>query len=119
MRELSVAEQRYQAGDGLSISQVAEKVGVSRQTLHSWSASPGMSKFPRHGSPVTVAKDSLIRASPLDTRHWEAARTMDDRRRDWSGASAKRRCLIMGVPFPPDGRGLHRHADNSVGFCGS
>jgi transposase InsO family protein len=43
MRELSVAEQRYQAvlaviSDGLSISQVAEKVGVSRQTLHSWLA---------------------------------------------------------------------------------
>jgi transposase InsO family protein len=41
MRELSVAEQRYQAvmaviADGLSISQVAEKVGVSRQTLHAW-----------------------------------------------------------------------------------
>src|ERR1700756_3650791 len=41
MRELSVAELRYQAvlaviGDGLSVSQVAEKVGVSRQTLHSW-----------------------------------------------------------------------------------
>jgi transposase len=39
MRELSVAEQRYQAvlaviSDGLSISQVAEKVGVSRQRLH-------------------------------------------------------------------------------------
>lgn len=38
MRELSVAEQRYQAvmaviSDGLSVSQVAEKVGVSRQTL--------------------------------------------------------------------------------------
>jgi transposase len=43
MRELSVAEQRYQAvmaviGDGLSIRQVAEKVGVSRQTLHAWLA---------------------------------------------------------------------------------
>jgi transposase InsO family protein len=43
MRELSVAEQRYQAvlaviSDGLSISQVAEKFGVSRQTLHSWLA---------------------------------------------------------------------------------
>jgi transposase len=25
-------------GDGLSISQVAEKVGVSRQTLHGWLA---------------------------------------------------------------------------------
>jgi hypothetical protein len=37
MRELSVAEQRYRAAlavisDGLSISQVAGKVGVSRQT---------------------------------------------------------------------------------------
>ncbi|OBI20548.1 transposase [Mycobacterium sp. E2327] len=43
MRELSVAEQRYQAvmsviSDGLAIWQVAEKVGVSRQTLHSWLA---------------------------------------------------------------------------------
>jgi transposase InsO family protein len=43
MRELSVAEQRYQAvlaviSDGLSIGQVASKVGVSRQTLHSWLA---------------------------------------------------------------------------------
>lgn len=38
-----MAEQRYQAvlaviSDGLSISQVASKVGVSRQTLHSWLA---------------------------------------------------------------------------------
>src|SRR5690348_6361689 len=43
MREFSVAEQRYQAvfaviSDGLSISQVPSKVGVSRQTLHSWLA---------------------------------------------------------------------------------
>ena len=35
-----MAEQRYQAvlaviSDGLSVSQVASKVGVSRQTLHS------------------------------------------------------------------------------------
>ena len=38
-----MAEQRYQAvlaviSDGLTISQVAEKVGVSRQTLHAWLA---------------------------------------------------------------------------------
>lgn len=38
-----MAEQRYQAvlaviSDGLSISQVAEKVGVSRQTVHAWLA---------------------------------------------------------------------------------
>ena len=36
-----MAEQRYQAvlaviSDGLSVSQAAEKVGVSRQTLHAW-----------------------------------------------------------------------------------
>ena len=38
-----MAEQRYQAvlaviSDGLSISQAAAKVGVSRQTLHTWLA---------------------------------------------------------------------------------
>ena len=38
-----MAEQRYQAvlaviADGLSVSQVASKVGVSRQTLHAWLA---------------------------------------------------------------------------------
>jgi transposase-like protein len=43
MRELSEAEQRYQAvmaviGDGLTVSQAAEKTGVARQTLHRWLA---------------------------------------------------------------------------------
>jgi transposase InsO family protein len=43
MRELSVAEQRYQAvlaviADGLSVKVAAEKAGVSRQTLHAWLA---------------------------------------------------------------------------------
>jgi transposase InsO family protein len=43
MKELSVAEQRYQAvlsviADGLGVAQAAEKVGVSRQTLHAWLA---------------------------------------------------------------------------------
>ena len=38
-----MAEQRYQAvmaviADGLSVLQVAEKFGVSRQTLHTWLA---------------------------------------------------------------------------------
>ncbi|OBF82512.1 transposase [Mycobacterium sp. 852002-51163_SCH5372311] len=43
MRELTVAEQRYQAvmaviADGLAVLQAAEKAGVSRQTLHTWLA---------------------------------------------------------------------------------
>ena len=41
VRELSVVEQRYQAvlavvEDGLTVREVAAKVGVSRQTLHAW-----------------------------------------------------------------------------------
>ena len=41
LRELSVVEQRYQAvlavlEDGLSVTDAAAKVGVSRQTLHAW-----------------------------------------------------------------------------------
>jgi len=41
LRELSVAGQRYQAvlaviEDGLSVTEVAAKGGVSRQTVHSW-----------------------------------------------------------------------------------
>jgi transposase InsO family protein len=41
LRELGVAEQRYQAvlaviEDGVAVTEVAAKVGVSRQTLHSW-----------------------------------------------------------------------------------
>jgi transposase-like protein len=41
VRELSVAEQRYQAvlaviEDGFKVTDVAGKVGVSRQTLHAW-----------------------------------------------------------------------------------
>ena len=41
LRELSVAGQRYQAvlaviEDGLSVTEVAAKAGVSRQTLHHW-----------------------------------------------------------------------------------
>src|ERR1700760_515465 len=41
MRELSVAEQRYQAvqaviGEGATVTEVAARFGVSRQTLHAW-----------------------------------------------------------------------------------
>jgi transposase InsO family protein len=43
MKEISVVEQRYQAvlaviADGLGVKQVAEKTGVSRQTVHGWLA---------------------------------------------------------------------------------
>jgi transposase-like protein len=57
MRELTVAERKYQPvlaviSDGLSISQVAGKVGVSRQTLHAFT-----SDATGHGMAVTVDKN--------------------------------------------------------------
>jgi transposase-like protein len=41
MKEMSVAEQRYQAilamiEDGLTVTEVADKAGVTRQTLYNW-----------------------------------------------------------------------------------
>jgi transposase len=41
LREMSVAEQRYQAvlaviEDGLDVTEAAAKAGVTRQTLHGW-----------------------------------------------------------------------------------
>jgi transposase-like protein len=41
LREMSVAEQRYQAvlaviEGGLEVTEAAAKAGVTRQTLHSW-----------------------------------------------------------------------------------
>ncbi|WP_457255868.1 helix-turn-helix domain-containing protein, partial [Pedococcus sp. P5_B7] len=41
MREMSVAEQRYQAvlaviGEGATVTEVAARFGVARKTLHEW-----------------------------------------------------------------------------------
>lgn len=43
MRKMSVAEQRYQAvlaviGDRATVTEVAARFGVSRQTMHAWLA---------------------------------------------------------------------------------
>src|ERR1700737_4388756 len=86
MRELSVAEQRYQAvlaviSDGLLISQVASKVGVSRQTLHSWLAR----MRPRAGRGCCIGRIGrlvgLIRSRRREIaeradRRWKSARDL-------------------------------------------
>ena len=63
-RELSVAEQRYQAilaviEDGLSITEVADKVGVSRQTLHAW-----LSRYAAEGLPGLTDRSHRPRSCP-------------------------------------------------------
>ena len=59
MRELSVAEQRYQAvlaviSDGRTVTETAAAVGVSRQTLHVWLARYEAAGCPRTTSYVVL-----------------------------------------------------------------
>ena len=61
MRELSVAEQRYDAvlaviRDGQTVKDVAAAVGVSRQSLHTWLArSHCVQHLPEPDSPTNGA----------------------------------------------------------------
>jgi transposase len=70
-----VAEQRYQAvlaviAEGLSVSQVADKVGVSRQTLHAWLAryeAEGLAGLADRSTSDTSRKTSASRLSSSDS----------------------------------------------------
>jgi transposase InsO family protein len=62
--ELSVAEQRYQAvlaviEDGVAVTEVAAKVGVSRQTLHAW-----LSRYGEGGLEALVDRSHRPRSCP-------------------------------------------------------
>jgi transposase InsO family protein len=63
-RELSVAEQRYQAvlaviEDGLQVTEVAAKAGVTRQALHSW-----LSRYAEGGLEALVDRSHRPRSCP-------------------------------------------------------
>jgi hypothetical protein len=67
LRELSVAEQRYQAvlaviEDGVPITEVAAKAGVSRQALHSWLSRSVCQRWPG-GVDGPVASAAVVSAS--------------------------------------------------------
>jgi transposase InsO family protein len=126
MRELSVVEQRYQAvlaviADGLSVGQVAEKVGVSRQTLHAWLAryeAEGLeglgdrSRRPRscpHQMPASV--EAVVLELRREHRYWGPQRIRDElRRRERVSAdgvpsrSAIYRCLLRAGLIEADRR---------------
>jgi transposase-like protein len=60
LREMSVAEQRYQAvlaviEDGLDVTEAAAKAGVTRQTLHSWLSRYADGGLEGPGRPVAPA----------------------------------------------------------------
>ena len=63
-RELSVAEQRYQAvlaviEDGVAVTEAAAKVGVTRQTLHAW-----LSRYAEGGLEALVDRSHRPRSCP-------------------------------------------------------
>jgi len=121
-----VVEQRYQAvlaviADGLSIKQVAEKTGVSRQTVHSWlgryeaAGLDGLadrSHRPRrcpHQMPAPV--EALVLELRRQHRYWgprrlgyELARRRSLPRTELPSESAIYRCLVRAGLVEPDRR---------------
>ncbi len=84
-----MAEQRYQAvlaviSDGLTISQVAQKVGVSRQMLHAWLARYDAEGLEGLGAASSASSSTSQVVEPLPQHRWvtEDAREMRPQRLD-------------------------------------
>jgi transposase InsO family protein len=108
MRELSVAEQRYQAvlaviADGVSVKQVAEKVGVSRQSLHSW-----LARYEAEGLDGLVDRSRRPRSCPHQMPAEVEAVVLELRRvhRYWGARRIRhelaRRGLVAGAVLPSE-----------------
>lgn len=126
MRELSVAEQRYQAvlaviSDGETVTDVAARFGVRRQTVHEWLAryeAGGLDRLSdrshRPGScphqmtsRVEVAVVELRRAHPswgARRLRYELAKREVLEPEELPSESAVYRCLVRHHLIDPDGR---------------
>ena len=123
MRELSVAEQRYQAvlaviADGLTVTQAAEKVGVSRQTMHAWLAryeAEGLEGLvDRSHRPVSCPHQmpAVVEAALLELRrsrpYWGSRRLVIELAKRGvdpvPSASAAYRALVRAGMIEPAGR---------------
>ena len=81
MRELSVAEQRYQAvlaviKDGRTVTETAAAVGVSRQSLHAW-----LAKYEAGGLEGLVDRSHRPLSSPHQMQAAVEAAVLEARRR--------------------------------------
>jgi transposase InsO family protein len=127
MRELSVAEQRYQAvlaviKDGRTVTETAAAVGVSRQTLHAW-----LAKYEADGleglvdgshRPLTSPQQmsATVEAAVLEARRkhpsWGPRRIAVEVSRSGPGLavteSSVYRCLRRAGLVEPDGRRRRR-----------
>ena len=80
MREMSVAEQRYQAvlaviGEGRTVTEVAGQWRVSRQTLHAW-----LARYEAEGLEGLADRSHRPRSCPHQMPGEDAARVLEMRR---------------------------------------
>jgi transposase InsO family protein len=105
MRELSVAEQRYQAvlaviGEGGTVTEVAGRWGVSRQSVHSW-----LARYEAGGLEGLADRSHRPGSCPHQMAAELEARVLELRRvhRSWG---ARRICFELGkagvVPVPSE-----------------
>ena len=95
LRELSVAGQRYQAvlaviEDGLSVTEVAAKGGVSRQTVHSW-----LGRYAAGGLGGLADRSHRPGSCPHQMDPVVEARVLELRRR-YRSWGARRICFELG-----------------------
>jgi transposase InsO family protein len=125
MRELSVAEQRYQAvlaviTDGRTVTETAAAVGVSRQTLHAWLAKyesggleglvDGSHRPAGHPAQMPGAVEVAVLEARRRHPSWGPKRIAVElgRRGIVTSKSSVYRCLLRAGLVEPDGRRRRR-----------
>lgn len=110
LRELSKMEQRYDAvlavmRDGMTVTQVAEKYGVGRQTVHVW-----LARYEAGGLEGLADRSHRPRSSPLQMAAETEARVLELRRMRpyWGPASIRHQLGRDGVEAVPSLSGIYR-----------
>src|SRR3954469_24815326 len=100
-RELSVAEQRYQAvlaviEDGLQVTEAAAKAGVARQALHEW-----LSRYADGGLEALADRSHRPRSCPHQMDPAVVVRLGEVRGRHPGGAPSRLRCRLAREGVEP------------------
>lgn len=110
LRELSKMEQRYDAvlavmRDGMTVTEVAEKYGVGRQTVHVW-----LARYEAGGLEGLADRSHQPRSSPLQMAAETEARVLELRRMRpyWGPASIRHQLGRDGVEAVPSLSGIYR-----------
>src|SRR5580704_7327238 len=108
--ELSKMEQRYDAvlgviRDGLTVTEVAEAYGISRQTVHGW-----LRRYEAGGLAGLADRSHRPRASPAQMAPVLEARVLELRRQHpgWGAARLQHQLGREGVRTLPSLSGIHR-----------